>query len=597
MRVAVLSVHSHRDRSFLDDRLLALVAGDLRDAGVEGALVVAFLDAQGRDPTRSPELEALATRLEDRDLIVYERVWSPRVVEALRARLPDATFVACEGEHALSDPPADYVCAGRLRATVPALVRHLRDGGPLPRAVWTRAPDGWREGLGKPPTPSDAFHPDLRPILVGPPEVTARWRRERSFSIEGNAGCPYHADARDNPAFEGVRIPEKWGRGCGFCMTGNHAESAPPKVTADKVLTQLRYVRREAPELTKLVLKDQNPFGWLTEVVERCADEGLGGFSLLLETRADWMMRNRRRFDRALALAEGASIRLCPFLIGIESFSQAELDRFNKGIRAEDNERFLAMLAAWDARHPALDLSHAAFGFVLLTPWTTMEDLRVNLAAVERTGFDRLRGHLLVSRVRLYPETALYYLAARDGLLREAHASAEADSSRRYGYFPGTPWRFVDPRVARFAELAATLTRALGGRDQTRIWALLLDALDAADDPADVTADAIRARLEHGPDDARVRARLSKLLRPLSVDAPFADGWRFGPVRVRENLLVVRLEHDEDAPVALEIVPRGREPGLARSRHYDLHHRGPPPTARQLGALRAVCDAITANDS
>jgi NAD(P)-dependent dehydrogenase (short-subunit alcohol dehydrogenase family) len=40
-------------------------------------------------------------------------------------------------------------------------------------------------------------------------------------------------------------------------------------------------------------------------VVEDCAAEGVGGFTLLLETRADWFMRNARRFERALEVARG----------------------------------------------------------------------------------------------------------------------------------------------------------------------------------------------------------------------------------------------------------------------------------------------------
>ena len=44
-RVAVVSLHSHGDRSFLDDRGLALVAGDLRAGGVDADLVDGVMDA------------------------------------------------------------------------------------------------------------------------------------------------------------------------------------------------------------------------------------------------------------------------------------------------------------------------------------------------------------------------------------------------------------------------------------------------------------------------------------------------------------------------------------------------------------------------
>lgn len=588
MRVAVLSVHSHRDRSFLDDRELALVAGDLRAAGVESDLVAAFFDARAAAWGQSAELQALEELLSGYDVIVYERVWSADLIAALRERLPGRVFVSCEGEHKLADPPADYVCAGVLRASVPSLIAHLEGGGPLPRYVRVRDGEGWREGLGEGVPPSAAFCPNLRPLLVGAEE----WAR--TFSIVGNAGCPYRADARDNPLYAGVEIPERYGRGCAFCTTGNWSEASPAPKTAERVLEQLRYVRREAPELDRLVLKDQNPFGWLTEVVERCVEEGLGSFSLLLETRVDWFLRNERRFERALELAARADIRLCPFLIGIENFSPPELARFNKGTSAEANERFLNTLAAWDERHGALDLSHAAFGFVLLTPWTTLEDLRTNLQVLERTGFDRRRGHLLVSRARLYPDTALYYLAERDGLLEERHASVESDNARRYGYFPASPWRFASPVVARFAELAAELTRERGGKDELRLFRILVEAFEGN---PEVEFDAIRRRLA-APGEAELRARLARLLAPLSLERPFEGGWRIGPIAHHAGRLRVRLEHEDEPTVTLEIIARRGPPErapLARSRHYDLC--ADPESPRQRQALRVVCQAIARNDA
>jgi hypothetical protein len=163
----------------------------------------------------------------------------------------------------------------------------------------------------------------------------------------GNAGCPFQLDARANPLYAGTQIPDQFGRGCAFCTTGNHYEAHPNDETAASVLEQIRYVRANAPELELLVLKDQNPFGYLTEVIERCEAERLSGFTLLLETRAEWFMRNAARFDRALQIAERIGVRIAPFLVGIENFSQPELDRFNKGTTAEANIEFLDTLWQW----------------------------------------------------------------------------------------------------------------------------------------------------------------------------------------------------------------------------------------------------------
>src|SRR6185503_12996794 len=106
-RVALVSFHNHGDRSFLDDRFLALLSGDLRAAGVENELHVAILGDEARDAATFDRLVAL---LEPYDTVVYERVWSRAVVADLRERLPGRTFIHCRGEHALDDPSADWIC-------------------------------------------------------------------------------------------------------------------------------------------------------------------------------------------------------------------------------------------------------------------------------------------------------------------------------------------------------------------------------------------------------------------------------------------------------------------------------------------------------
>lgn len=458
MRTALLSFHAHGDRSFLDDRELALISGDLRDAGLENDLVVAVV-RRGEDVQAE---ERIAAALAAYDVVVYERVFTLALIERLRARLPGKIFVACDGEHAHLRPPADHHVRGDLRAAVPALLASLRGGPeatPPPSAGRVRA---WR--------------PNLRPVIVAPEALPP----SRTFSIDGNLGCPWQIDARESPLYAGARIPEGIGRGCAFCTTGNRYEPSPPAEVAARVIERLRWVRTQAPEIDRIVLKDQNPFAYLVEVVERAAAERLGPFTLMLETRVDWMLRNRARLERALAIAAESGSRICPYLVGIESFSQPELDRFLKGVTAEENVAFVETLWAWKERWgEALDLEGCSFGFVLFTPWTTLADLRANHDAFVRTRFDRLRGALLLSRARLYPDTALHWLAERDGLLCARWEDAGEDSSLRYGYYPGHPWRFADPEVARLAQIAREVSEQTRARDQVALLGVLLDAFES----------------------------------------------------------------------------------------------------------------------
>src|SRR5262245_6498846 len=381
--VAILSFHSHSDRSFLDDRELALLSGTLRDEGIANDLVLVVITEEIEGGAGESDVEQrVVDTLAGYDPIVYERVWSPHLVERLRRRLPGKVFIGLRGEHVLLDAaPADIFCDGEPRQILAPLVQWLRgQAAAAPsQTLFRSAPHGagspqWVKPEPSVVTPPCSVHyaPNLHPIVVNPERLPP----VRTFSVTGNNGCPYQLDARENPLYAGTTIPQRYGRGCAFCTTGNHYEGRPNAETAASALEQIRYVRAHAPELRLLVLKDQNPFGYLTEVIEQCASEGVSGFTLLLETRAEWFLRNARRFDRALELARAIDVRIAPFLVGIENFSQPELDRFNKGITVATNIEFLDTLWRWKEQYgEALDLSHAAFGFILFSPWTTIDDL------------------------------------------------------------------------------------------------------------------------------------------------------------------------------------------------------------------------------
>jgi hypothetical protein len=617
--VAILSFHSHSDRSFLDDRELALLSGELREAGIVNDLVLIVVAREMQTESGEGELaRKLADVLAAYDPIVYERVWSPRLIETLRRQLPDKVFIGLRGEHELLDSaPADIFCDGEPRQIVAPLVRWLRGQSETPpnQTLFRKQRDGggspeWVAPDTSTPAPprSGGYAPNLRPIIVNPdllPPV-------RTSSVVGNNGCPYQSDARENPLYAGTQIPAQFGRGCAFCTTGNQYEGRPNPETAASVLEQIRYVRENAPELQLLVLKDQNPFGYLTEVIEHCETEGVSDFTLLLETRAEWFLRNAKRFDRALAVACEINVRIAPFLVGIENFSQPELDRFNKGITVDTNIEFLETLWRWKEEYgEALDLSHTAFGFILFSPWTTMQDLEANLVGIRRTKFDRLRGSILLSRARLYPDTALYYLAERDGLLADDFASESENASRRYGYYPSRPWKHQHAEVAHFAALATELAERNGSRDMVNLFQVLLDEFGAAGENwAAITVADLWERYESTvgegksrptaraltPAGKALRGRFARLVQPLAFDGAFAGGWRFGQLRACPGLVEVELRHEVEPQLVVELVPRGQGPHFHRSRHYEIRAAGHDFTAAQREALTVLSQAIAEND-
>ena len=92
------------------------------------------------------------------------------------------------------------------------------------------------------------------------------------------------------------------------------------------------------------------------------------------------------------------------------------------------------------------------------------------------------------------------------------------------------------------------------------------------------------------------RQRFARLVQPLSFDATFADGWRFGQLRARPGLVELELQHAVEPRLVVELVPRGRGQHFRRSRHYDIRPAGREFTAAQREALTALSQAILEND-
>ncbi|MCC6215605.1 MAG: hypothetical protein IT376_12135 [Polyangiaceae bacterium] len=515
-RVALLVLHSHADRSFLEDDDLARLGAALRARGVGCRQVEAVIEAAATGEAAAAELEAA---LADFDVVVFGRFFDPGVVERLRAARPGQRFLLCAGEHPVHEPPADEVLApGRLvERLAPA------EGTPV------------------------AAEPPLR--------LGAARSRSRVLVLQGATGCPYQADARDNPLYAGVHLPAGYGRGCAFCATGNHHEARAARELVASLLAQARELVVGAGADRRFVLKDQNPFVYLEELVRGLAAQGSAPLTLLLETRADWFLRGRGRVERALEAAERTGITLAPYLVGIESFSQPELDRFNKGIRAETNLELLATLRELQGAYPGrFTLSHAAFGFVLFTPWTTLADLRANHAAVVATRFYELRGRLLLSRARLYEDNALYYLAERDGLLADTFEDPRDDPSARFGYLPSRPWRFLHAETAHFARLATDLADRLPPGEEPALFEALLDAVSEAGDARRLGETEVLRRID---------ARRSHATPARTTESPLVVGGDDGPLATAEllagdglALLERRLRVAPRAGVVLALPPR-----------------------------------------
>jgi hypothetical protein len=204
--------------------------------------------------------------------------------------------------------------------------------------------------------------------------------------------------------------------------------------------------------------------------LERVGERTKRSVSILVETRADWLLGAMPVMERALQTAGRFGHRILLFLVGIESLSQRELDLYNKGVTVEENERAIHECRRLRRKYPkAWSDTPAAFGFVLWNPWTELSDITLNLAAIERTGLGEFRGQIARSKLRLYPDTALHYKALHEGLVIDRFAYDAMDSARRYGYEAEVPWRFKHDATDRAYGAHDVIYQRIGKHEELKM--------------------------------------------------------------------------------------------------------------------------------
>lgn len=530
--VLLLDLVAQRD-GFLTDDGMHRLAAELEPLGAS----VKVVRAVGVTPGDATVAAALA---EHPELVVLARAWSEPLIDWIRAQLaPGARLVRLtrDGTPSALDARFDAVLdAGGLLAVLRGEVPESARFRPAVTADLRRRLEEQTREPGASPSPSND---GLRATITGPA-----------------TGCPWMADARKSPIFEGLDDEGVQFKGCTFCLDQSGAYAAP---TADQVLsswlTQARAIRARAPQTREVLLIDERPHPFLPAFFEAVAAEpALHGLELLIKSRVDWLLQfgESHLAPAATAAAKSGSV-VHVYLVGFENFDRYHLELFNKGQTAEDAERAIALLRSLSERFPnSFEFRKLrAHGIVLFTPWTTPEALLENAKWMAKVNFAELRAEALKTRLRLYRRTPLYRLAERDGLLTERFEEGRPDRAAEQGYDASTPWRFRDARTEAVYRVATALTAK---RDQDEADVLRCAATLLIDFPG----------LAQVPDDAHLPVLVSTQWR----------GWQhlqgLGLVGLDLELAAIRAGHK--AASLKENVPVALAPGLVRAyRAMGLH--------------------------
>ncbi len=221
-KVAILSVHSHGDRSFLDDQDLALVSGQLRDAGLANDLVVVVLEAAPTPTPRPPWLDPGA--LPGGGLRAGVE---PGPGDAAPGAAPDApSSTAGASTTSRTRRRSGFASSTTRTPSAPCSVTSPERPTCPPR----------RSSVGRRPASSP---PRRRSPCPRCPSTSARtcgrWSSTPSASRRSGPlpsrerWLPLPGRRAGEPRVRRVEIPTGHGRGCAFCTAGNEHDGRPTK--------------------------------------------------------------------------------------------------------------------------------------------------------------------------------------------------------------------------------------------------------------------------------------------------------------------------------------------------------------------------------
>jgi hypothetical protein len=378
--------------------------------------------------------------------------------------------------------------------------------------------------------------------------------------------CPYGARIEDNPHYQGLDLgPEVADRGCAYCNAawGHRARDEEHKVR--ELRHQVGVLQRALPQLREIAIPFPEDYVTaLTTLLRGARADGLRPVMFSGQFNAESVARGEAELDALLTAARDTGCAFHIGVVGLESFRDEDLARFNRGTEA-DVRGALAVLRRLRARHDPSSFMPATVGsFIPFHPWQTLAGLRHTADAIAEERVEALFDSINLNDARFHPGVAMYHRARADGLLVDP-GDADVHGVPLGGYFAERRWRFADDRVAAVHRLYADVQE----RTEQRVG-----LLDAALRAVECSPDA-------PPEPGPVATALQRLAR-LSQDRGAPGGDRrvlalAGPSNVGYPVeLDAGLPRHEAVDAGLAALRRGGDP---RGAWVTLC--GPEPTLRK----------------
>jgi hypothetical protein len=327
-------------------------------------------------------------------------------------------------------------------------------------------PAAWLPGFLETGRSDDAWLVDLENPLYDCQAVNAQPGHPKPpVHVSAGVDCAYRRRLRDNRFFKDIQLPEEVRPfGCSFCFSTQDL-SYPFKTPAIELAVRqcTAALQAEGNCLSKdsFVINGAPVFSRLGEFFEAILQHPFPPSRFFFGCRVDDLIKQAVTIENLLPRLQVAGHSINIFNLGIENFSQDENDRLNKGLSPQQIEEGDRLIRRLEQAFPdTFQFSKlGGYGLILFTPWTTVEDLAINMDHLRRFKGIGDKGFVLTSKLQILSESAIRYLAERDGLIMESFDGFHLyDSGCIFRHDQReVPWRFLNPEVARLYRIASRI--------------------------------------------------------------------------------------------------------------------------------------------
>ncbi len=348
--------------------------------------------------------------------------------------------------------------------------------------------------------------------------------------------CSYRPRISTNPLYAALRNmgTTAGARGCAFCGAWQEGDCSIPGDVVPLAMGQIEAsIRTLNPAIQdrEFLVRGTNLMGQLDRLAVLLEARGTPPCVFHVSSRIDELVRHEDRIRAALKRMEGLGHRIDLWNMGIENLSPSENQRFNKGLSPETIRRGVLLVRDLIRQHPG-GFRFSSFGFILFTPWTTLDDLRINARVSRELDLPELMNHLWTA-LQLLPDRPITYLARADGLVAETFDDLSSDSGCIVSWEQEEiPWRFRHPEVGRVFSICRRLVRKGTVPEDDPLlpvvsgWYSRASKLPACcNDPLAVFDSAIQAadRADRGESISTTLDRMWEILVAREADAPGTD--------------------------------------------------------------------------